>query len=68
MSSSSGIAAASRGQGLPVVYVAAWYQDFPIAIVAREGAGLAFTVLRTYKACRISLITAKTSQEPAASR
>lgn len=31
----------ARAQGLPLVYVAAWYQQFPIAIVARDSLGLA---------------------------
>ncbi len=30
----------ARAQGLPVVYVAAWYQQFPIAIIAKKGAGI----------------------------
>jgi len=30
----------ARAQGLPVVYVMAWFQDFPIAIAAPEGSGI----------------------------
>ncbi len=30
----------ARAQGLPVVYVAAWYQQFPIAIVAKKNTGI----------------------------
>lgn len=30
----------ARAQGLPVVYVTAWYQQFPIAIIAKKSAGI----------------------------
>ncbi len=30
----------ARAQGLPLVYVAAWYQKFPVAVVARQSLGL----------------------------
>ncbi len=30
----------ARAQQVPVVYVVAWYQEYPIAVVAKQGAGI----------------------------
>ena len=30
----------ARANGLPIVYVAQWYQDYPIAVMAKQGSGI----------------------------